>query len=94
MPNILHRLSINAPPERVHQLAATREGIQQWWTGHAVTGDDTIGGQLSVYFSDPADAAGNPRSRGTQRGPNRLAMRQRSPGLDRHAHHLRAEAQA
>ena len=32
MPNILHRLSIDAPPERVHQLAATREGIQRWWT--------------------------------------------------------------
>ena len=29
MPNILHRLSIDAPPERVHQLAATREGIQR-----------------------------------------------------------------
>ena len=50
MPNILHRLSIDAPPERVHQLAATREGIQQWWTGHPVAGDDKIGGQLSVYF--------------------------------------------
>jgi uncharacterized protein YndB with AHSA1/START domain len=52
MPNILHRLTIDAPPERVHQLAATREGIQQWWTGRPVTGEDTIGGQLSVYFRD------------------------------------------
>jgi uncharacterized protein YndB with AHSA1/START domain len=52
MPNILHRLTIDAPPERVHQLAATREGIEQWWTGHPVTGEDTIGGQLSVYFRD------------------------------------------
>ena len=56
MPNILHRLTIDAPPERVHQLAATREGIQQWWTGHPVAGDDTIGGQLSVYFREPAEA--------------------------------------
>jgi uncharacterized protein YndB with AHSA1/START domain len=52
MPNILHRLTIDAPPDRVHQLAATREGIEQWWTGHPVTGEDTIGGQLSVYFRD------------------------------------------
>ena len=37
MPNILHRLSIDAPPDRVHQLAATREGIEQWWTGHPST---------------------------------------------------------
>jgi ligand-binding SRPBCC domain-containing protein len=28
MPNILHRLSIDAPPEHVHQFAATKEGIQ------------------------------------------------------------------
>ena len=52
MPNILHRLTIDAPPERVHQLAATREGIEQWWTGHPVAGEDEIRGQLSVYFSD------------------------------------------
>jgi hypothetical protein len=30
MPNILHRLSIDAPPEHVQQLAAPREGIQRW----------------------------------------------------------------
>jgi uncharacterized protein YndB with AHSA1/START domain len=57
MPNILHRLSIDAPPERVHQLAATREGIQRWWTGHPVAGDDFASGRLEVYFSDPAEAA-------------------------------------
>jgi uncharacterized protein YndB with AHSA1/START domain len=57
MPNILHRLSIDAPPERVHHLAATREGIERWWTGHPVVGDDEIGGQLSVYFRDPAEPA-------------------------------------
>jgi uncharacterized protein YndB with AHSA1/START domain len=56
MPNILHRLSIDAPPEQVHTLAATKAGIQQWWTGKPVTGDEQIGGQLSVYFSD----SGNP----------------------------------
>lgn len=52
MPNILHRLSIDAPPERVHAIAATREGIQQWWTGRPVTGDDSVGGRLEVYFRD------------------------------------------
>jgi uncharacterized protein YndB with AHSA1/START domain len=57
MPNILHRLSIDAPPERVHQLAATREGIQRWWTGRPVAGDDQVGGQLSVYFGDAAQPA-------------------------------------
>ena len=57
MPTILHRLTIDAPPERVHQLAATRDGIRQWWTGQPVTGDDETGGQLSVYFRDPAKPA-------------------------------------
>lgn len=57
MPNILHRLSIDAPPEHVHQLAATREGIQRWWTGQPVAGDEEIGGQLSVYFGDTAEPA-------------------------------------
>ena len=57
MPNILHRLTIDAPPEHVHQLVATRDGIQQWWTGHPVAGDGSIGGQLSVYFREPAEAA-------------------------------------
>jgi uncharacterized protein YndB with AHSA1/START domain len=57
MPNILHRISIDAPPERVHQLAATREGIQRWWTGHPVAGDEEVGGQLSVYFGDGAKPA-------------------------------------
>jgi uncharacterized protein YndB with AHSA1/START domain len=54
MPNILHRLTIDAPPEHVHRLAGTKEGIEQWWTGRPVTGDDKVGGQLAVYFSDPA----------------------------------------
>ena len=57
MPNILHRISIDAPPERVHQLTATRAGIEQWWTGHPVAGEEAVGGQLSIYFSDPANPA-------------------------------------
>jgi hypothetical protein len=33
MPTILHRLSIDPPPEQVHPLVATRNGVEQWWTG-------------------------------------------------------------
>jgi len=50
MPNILHRLTIDAPPERVHELAATRAGIQQWWTPNPVAGDDAVGGRFEVFF--------------------------------------------
>jgi uncharacterized protein YndB with AHSA1/START domain len=53
MSNILHRLSIDAPPERVHELAATKDGVQQWWTSHPVAGEDSLGGRLEVYFSNP-----------------------------------------
>jgi uncharacterized protein YndB with AHSA1/START domain len=53
MPNILHRLSIDAPPERVHELIASTEGIARWWTGCPVGGEHTVGGSLRVYFRDP-----------------------------------------
>jgi len=73
MPTILHRLSIDAPSERVHQLAATREGIQCWWTGRPVAGDDEIGGQLSVYFSDAGEPAATFEV--VQRNPDLVAWR-------------------
>ncbi len=57
MPNILHRLTIDAPPERVGELATSTHGIAQWWTGRPVAGEDTVGGHLSVYFSDGTRAA-------------------------------------
>jgi uncharacterized protein YndB with AHSA1/START domain len=57
MPNILHRLSIDAPPEDVHRLAATTDGIERWWTGHRVAGDGDIGGEIAVFFSDPGEVA-------------------------------------
>jgi len=57
MPNILHRLTIDAPPERVQELAATREGIQSWWTSQPVAGDDSVGGRLEVYFGNRERAA-------------------------------------
>ncbi len=52
MPNILHRLTIDAPPERVYELTADREGIQQWWTNSPVGGEDAVGGRLETYFGD------------------------------------------
>ena len=33
MPDILHRISIDASPETVHDLVATTEGVGRWWTG-------------------------------------------------------------
>jgi steroid delta-isomerase-like uncharacterized protein len=52
MPDILHRISIDAPPRRVHDLIASTDGIARWWTGQPLTGEHTIGSSFSVYFGD------------------------------------------
>ena len=51
MAEILHRVSIAAPPSEVHELIATNEGIESWWTGRIVEGDSGVGGRLKLYFS-------------------------------------------
>ena len=57
MPNIIHRLTIDAPPPHVHELIANREGVARWWTGHPVDGDDAVGQRISLRFRDGAAAA-------------------------------------
>ncbi len=52
MPDILHRLSIDAPPRRVHDLIASTEGIARWWTGCPVTGEHAVGASFGVHFRD------------------------------------------
>ena len=53
MPDILHRFTIDAAREHVHDLIATKEGVERWWTAHPNTGDDTT---LRISFGsrDPA----------------------------------------
>ena len=57
MPDILHRVSIDAPAERVHDLIATTEGIARWWTGRPLDGSAEIGGHFGVYFADASQPA-------------------------------------
>jgi len=52
MPDILHRISIDAAPQRVHDLIASTDGIARWWTGRPLTGEHTAGSRFSVYFGD------------------------------------------
>ncbi|MBS2964267.1 SRPBCC domain-containing protein [Actinocrinis puniceicyclus] len=52
MPDILHRISIDAPVARVHDLIAGTEGIARWWTGRPLDGSAGIGGRFGVYFAD------------------------------------------
>lgn len=50
MPDILHRISIDASPSTVHDLVATKEGVERWWTARPLDGDAAVGEQLLVYF--------------------------------------------
>jgi uncharacterized protein YndB with AHSA1/START domain len=52
MPDILHRISIQAPPQRVHDLIASTDGIARWWTGQPLTGEHADGSSFSVYFGN------------------------------------------
>ena len=52
MPDILHRVSIDTPTERVHELIATTDGIARWWTGRPLDGSTETGGHFGVYFAD------------------------------------------
>jgi uncharacterized protein YndB with AHSA1/START domain len=52
MPDILHRISIDAPQARVHDLIATTDGVALWWTGRPLDGESTVGSRFGVYFGD------------------------------------------
>jgi len=52
MPDILHRISIDAPQQRVHDLVASTDGVARWWTGRELTGEHAVGSTFSVYFGD------------------------------------------
>jgi uncharacterized protein YndB with AHSA1/START domain len=57
MPDILHRISIDAPTKHVHDLIANTEGIARWWTGRPVDGSAEVGGQFALYFGDGNEPA-------------------------------------
>ncbi|HEY3870635.1 MAG TPA: SRPBCC domain-containing protein [Actinocrinis sp.] len=52
MPDILHRISIDAPTGQVHDLIATADGIAHWWTGRPLDGGTEVAGTFGVYFGD------------------------------------------
>ena len=49
MPDIMHRLTIHASPERVYQALTTAEGIRSWWTRDAEL-DARVGGTGEFRF--------------------------------------------
>lgn len=53
MVDIIHRVGIKAPIEKVYAAVATAEGVAGWWT-RETTGDSTPGGTIDVRFLTPA----------------------------------------
>lgn len=52
MPDILHRITIDAPASQVHELLATTDGIGRWWTGRPAEGQTAVGTTFALYFGD------------------------------------------
>jgi hypothetical protein len=50
MPDILHRISIDASPQRVHDLIASTDGIARWWSGRPLAGEHSVEASFSVHF--------------------------------------------
>jgi len=71
MTDIIHRIGIEAPPERVYRALATRSGLINWWTWH-VKGDPAPGGTVSFSFADGGPQA-SPKA-------HSLEMAELSPG--------------
>lgn len=49
MPDILHRVGIGAPPERVSAALTTLDGLRGWWVAEA-SGDPAAGGTIDFLF--------------------------------------------
>lgn len=51
MPEILHRIGVNAPIARVYEALATVEGISSWWT-RKVKGTPQTGSEMEMRFKN------------------------------------------
>jgi len=49
MPDILHRVGINAPAGKVFDAIATTQGLRHWWIGDTV-GDTAVGNTIDFGF--------------------------------------------
>lgn len=53
MVEIIHRIGIKAPAEKVVQAVSTVEGVAAWWTQDAI-GTSGLGGTISAVFKEPS----------------------------------------
>jgi uncharacterized protein YndB with AHSA1/START domain len=47
--DIVHRVGVKAPLDRVYEALATRDGVAGWWTADT-RGDSKVGGVLKTVF--------------------------------------------
>ena len=59
MPDILHRVGIQAPPQDVFQALATIPGLQHWWVGDT-GGDPRLEGLIDFGFCQMEVLASEP----------------------------------
>ncbi|MBZ5578321.1 MAG: SRPBCC domain-containing protein [Acidobacteriia bacterium] len=53
MPDLLHEISVQAPPERVYAALTTPDGLRAWWTVD-VTAEERVGGRARFGFNQSA----------------------------------------
>ncbi|MHB0972482.1 MAG: SRPBCC family protein [Thermoanaerobaculia bacterium] len=59
MVDIIHRIGIKSPAERVYQALASLDGLSSWWT-EEVEGEERVGGKIEFRFrSEAGDLKGN-----------------------------------
>lgn len=51
MPNIVHKVGIDAPMEKVFDAISTVNGLKGWWTEHT-EGEDQVGGKINFRFPE------------------------------------------
>ncbi len=51
MPDIVHKINIHAPAEKVYDAIATVDGLKGWWTAH-VEGESREGKKLAFRFPE------------------------------------------
>ncbi|MEW5849631.1 MAG: SRPBCC domain-containing protein [Myxococcota bacterium] len=53
MVDIVHRIGMRAPLEKVFAAIATVDGVAGWWT-RLTTGESSVGGKMNFGFTTPA----------------------------------------
>lgn len=75
MVDIIHRITIKAPPAKVYAALSTVQGVAGWWTTET-TGRSEVGETVQVLFRSPAGAeVGEMQFEVVQLAPNQVHWR-------------------